>query len=62
MEEYKGIYYNENAEQPYYEGGAHFKYNELYEILEEIAKKVNSKKIPKTLKQVSYFFILFLEH
>ena len=54
MEKNKGIYYNENAEQQYYEGGAHFKYNELYLILEEIAKKVNSKKIPKTLKQVSY--------
>lgn len=54
MEEYKGIYYNENAEQNYYEGGAHFKYIELYQILDEIAKKASSKKIPKTLKQVSY--------
>ena len=54
MEEYKGIYYNHNAEQQYYEGGAHFKYIELYKILEEIAKKANSKKIPKTIKQNTY--------
>ena len=60
MEEYKGIYYNENTQHKYYEGGAHFKYNELYQILEEISKKVNSKKIPKTLKQVSYYFFLFI--
>ena len=60
MEEYKGIYYNENAEQTYYEGGAHFKYNELYQILEEISKKVNSKKIPKTIKQVSYEFLYYI--
>jgi len=55
MEEYKGIYYNDNAEQIYYEGGAHFKYIELFKILEELAKKANSKKIPKTIKQVSLF-------
>jgi hypothetical protein len=59
MEEYKGIYYNDNAEQHFYEGGAHFKYKELYIILEEIAKKANSKKIPKTLKQVSFPTLLF---
>ena len=51
MEEYKGIYYNDNAEQQYYEGGAHFKYIELYKILDEMANKANSKKIPKTIKQ-----------
>ena len=35
MEEYKGIYYNDDKEQQYYEGGAHFKYKELYKILEK---------------------------
>jgi hypothetical protein len=50
---YKIFKYNDNAEQQYYEGGAHFKYKELYKVLEEIAKKMNSKKIPKTLKFVS---------
>ncbi len=53
MEEYKGLYYNDNSEQKFYENGAHFKYIELYKILEEIAKKANSKKIPKTFKNVS---------
>jgi hypothetical protein len=52
MEEYKGIYYKDDTEQKFYEGGAHFKYIELYKMLEEIAKKLNSKKIPKTIKHV----------
>ena len=57
MNEYKGIYYNDNTEQQYYEGGAHFKYNDLYKLLEELVKKINSKKIPKIIKQVSKFII-----
>ena len=56
MEEYKGIYYNDVAQQQFFEGGAHFKYKELYKVLEEISKKENSKKIPKTLKQVRLFY------
>ena len=55
MEEYKGIYYNDDKEQQYYEGGAHFKYKELYKILEELAKKMNSKKIPKKNKIVRIY-------
>ncbi len=55
MEEYKGIYYNDDKEQQYYEGGAHFKYKELYKILEELAKKINSKKIPKKIKNVRIY-------
>ena len=64
MEDYKGIYYNDETEQKYYEGGAHFKYKELYKILEELSKKLNSKKIPnKAIKHVStfYYFKIFLE-
>ena len=57
MEDYKGIYYNDDIEQKYYEGGAHFKYKDLYKILEELSKKLNSKKIPnKTIKHVSILF------
>ena len=57
MEDYKGIYYNDDKEQNYYEGGAHFKYNDLYKILEELSKKLNSKKIPnKTIKHVRIFY------
>lgn len=58
MDEYKGIYYNDDKEQQYYEGGAHFKYKELYKILEELSKKINSKKIPKTIKHVSITSII----
>ena len=57
MNEYKGIYYNNDSEHQYYEGGAHFKYKELFKILEEISKKVNSKKIPKNSKNVSISLI-----
>ena len=28
--EYKGVFYNEHKEHKYYEGGAHFKYKDLY--------------------------------
>jgi hypothetical protein len=46
LNEYKGIFYNENEEeeQKFYEGGAHFKYDDLYEILEEIVKKEEKQK------------------
>ena len=37
MQEYKGIYYGDENEQKFYEGGAHFKYEALYQILELIA-------------------------
>jgi hypothetical protein len=45
MEEYKGIYYNDDGDdQPYYEGGAHFKYIDLYEILLKLEKKYNQRQ------------------
>ena len=36
MEEYKGIYHGDTNEQKYYEGGAHFKYLDLYKKLEKL--------------------------
>ena len=36
MQEYKGIYYGDTNEQKFYEGGAHFKYSDLYKILEKL--------------------------
>ena len=33
MDNYKGIYYKESKEQKYYEGGAHFRYKDLFQIL-----------------------------
>ena len=31
MENYKGIYFGTNTEQKSFEGGAHFRYKELYQ-------------------------------
>ncbi len=41
MENYKGIYADkkENDKPKFYEGGAHFKYKQLYKILKSIAEK-----------------------
>ena len=56
MENYKGIYYNETKEQQYYEGGAHFPYKVLFNILlnlggtllkEECNNKYNNYDINK---------------
>jgi len=44
MEEYKGIYYGDESERKYFEGGAHFKYIKLYKILEKIARERNMKE------------------
>ena len=33
MENYKGVYYNDTKEQKFYEGGAHFKFKDLFNIL-----------------------------
>lgn len=39
MNDYKGIYYNNSNEQQFYEGGAHFKYSELYKRLLTLANR-----------------------
>lgn len=76
MNEYKGIYYNnDDKEQKYYEGGAHFKYKDLYIILENIfyyreklnrndSKSSNKINIPKNLnlKRVSLFILIFIKN
>ena len=38
MKNFKGLYHNKHIEIPSYEGGAHFKYEDLYIILEYIAR------------------------
>lgn len=43
MNEYKGIYYQDDTEQHFYEGGAHFKYQELFNILDSLSK-LNKKR------------------
>ena len=52
MEEYKGIYYGDETEQKFYEGGAHFKYSRLYRILEKIARERNAKEKKQELLYV----------
>ena len=39
MDEYKGIYYGDSTEPKFFEGGAHFKYKDLYRCLEKIYKQ-----------------------
>ena len=39
MEEYKGIFYNDNSEKKYYEGGAHFKFSDLVKTLSILQRK-----------------------
>ncbi len=62
---FKGIFYNVNEEQKFFEGGAHFKYNDLYKILESIYKeriKSNSTEKNNNLsnnKIISSYKILY---
>lgn len=39
MDEYKGIYYGEESERKYFEGGAHFKYLHLYKVLDKLSRE-----------------------
>ena len=39
INDYKGIFYEDNSERKYYEGGAHFSYEALYQILSNIKKQ-----------------------
>ena len=41
--EYKGIFYNDTQEKQYYEGGAHFRYIDLYNILDQLERKEKKK-------------------
>ena len=45
MENYKGIYFDQESNEPkYYEGGAHFKYSELISILENYIKTLSNTR------------------
>ena len=39
MNDYKGVYYNDDSEKKFYEFGAHFKYSELVKILLNLGGK-----------------------
>lgn len=59
MINYKGIFYQEDSQKHYYEGGAHFKYKHLFKALEAIkAKREQEKelKIPQSRnKSLEYY-------
>ena len=45
MDNYKGIYFDQESNEPkYYEGGAHFKYSELIIILENYIKTLSNTR------------------
>ena len=52
MDNYKGLYYKESKEQRYYEGGAHFSYEELYEVLLYLKEEQDKKNMSIEQKNV----------
>jgi hypothetical protein len=46
---YKGMYFNDNHEQKFYQGGAHFEYTELCSILEKLVTKIPADRRAKTI-------------
>ena len=55
MENYRGIYYNNNKKQIFYEAGAHFKYKDLYDKLTEIYNKKNNINFGKPKLSILIF-------
>ncbi len=49
LNEFKGIYANDNCEQNFYEGGAHFRYNELCYRLEKVVSTLDPERRGKTI-------------
>ena len=47
MDNYRGIYFNNPKDQKYYEGGAHFKYKDLYKKLLDLFNKKNNINFPQ---------------
>lgn len=50
MQDFKGIYYGDSTEKKYYEGGAHFKYNDLYKALSLLCKSKSICKKRESIK------------
>jgi hypothetical protein len=49
--DFKGMYYNDNQDQKYYEGGAHFKFKDLCGRLEKIVLSLSPERRGKTMYQ-----------
>lgn len=65
MDEYKGIYYGNDDDRKFYEGGAHFKYSSLYKILEMLSLKINpipQKKINNSESFNQHFSMKKVKH
>ena len=45
MDNYKGLYYKESKEQKFYEGGAHFSYEKLYQALYYLKEEQDKKEL-----------------
>jgi hypothetical protein len=60
MDEYKGIYYGDDTEQKFYEGGAHFKYIELYKKLELIYQE--QKAINLNIENSKVYYYIYLNY
>jgi hypothetical protein len=60
MDEYKGIYYDDDTEQKFYEGGAHFKYIELYKKLELIYQE--QKAINLNIENSKVYYYIYLNY
>ena len=48
MENYKGFFFNKEKEKKYYEGGAHFKYTDLVNALNDLLKEANNNLVINT--------------
>lgn len=46
---YKGVFYNDDAEQKYYEAGAHFPFKELCRRLEKVLRTLSPSRKGKSL-------------
>ena len=57
MNDYKGLYYNDDNEQAFYEGGAHFKYIDLYRKLERLLTSQTKVRQHSTTSQKVFLFI-----
>ena len=44
MDNYKGLFYNNNKQQKFYEGGAHFRYKDLFKVLKILGGIIAEKE------------------
>ena len=57
--EYKGIYYGESKPQKFFEGGAHFKYSDLYKRLELLEREIHNNENIRNNNNENYYYNRF---